>query len=189
MADNSGPVSIEDESLVRVLPMIRRGGGRIVNMGSMTGRVSVPFAGPYSASKSALAALTDSLRVELRPWNIPVSLIEPGNVQTSIWEKHLSYVDRLLADLPEGERRLYANGLAADSRMVRGLMKGGLPPKRVAEAVARALTSRRPRARYPVGADARVMALASRLLPDSVRDVLVARVMKLPSSGGDDGDM
>ena len=170
------------------LPMIRRGGGRIVNMGSMTGRVSFPFAGPYSASKSALAALTDSLRVELEPWDIPVSLIEPGNVQTHIWNKHLSYVDRLLADLPEGERRLYSDGLAADSRMVKGLMNGGLPPRRVAEAVAHALTSRRPKARYPVGADSRAMALASKLLPDRVRDMLIVRYMKLPSRKGAPAD-
>lgn len=130
-------------------------------MSSMTGRVLYPFAGPNSAWK----------------------------FQTSIWQKHLSIRRPPPGRSPSGDRRLYGDGLAADSRMVRGLMNGGLPPGRVAETVARALTSRRPRTRYLVGADARAMALASRLLPDSVRDMLVARVMKLPSSGRDDGDV
>ena len=64
------------------LPLLRQGRGRIVNMGSISGRVAMPFIGPYAASKFALEALTDSLRVELRPWGIEVSIIEPGPIAT-----------------------------------------------------------------------------------------------------------
>lgn len=66
------------------MPLIRQGKGRIVNISSIAGRSATPFMGPYSASKHALEALSDPLRVELRLWNIHVSLIEPGAVQTPI---------------------------------------------------------------------------------------------------------
>src|SRR5436190_20383212 len=71
------------------LPLLRAGNGRIVNMGSISGRMAYPLLGPYCASKFALEALTASLRMELRPWHIPVSIIEPGAIATPIWSKAL----------------------------------------------------------------------------------------------------
>src|SRR5829696_3954799 len=164
------------------LPLIRKGeAGRIVNMGSVTGRVSFPFAGPYSSSKSALAALTDSLRVERRPWGISVSLVEAGNVRTSIWEKHLQSVHELLARLSPGERALYEKALAADMKMVRRISKGGSPAAGVAAAVVHALTVPSPKSRYLVGEGARPLAWITKYLPDGLRDLLVSRFMGLTS--------
>lgn len=166
------------------LPLIRKGEpGRIVNMGSVTGRASFPFAGPYSSSKSALAALTDSLRVELRPWGISVSLVEAGNVRTPIWKKHLQSVDGLLTGLSSEGRALYEDALVADTEMVRRIRKGGSPPAGVAEAVVHALTAPRPKSRYLVGSGARSLAWITKFLPDALRDLLVCRFMGLPTKG------
>src|SRR3990172_8450526 len=67
------------------LPLIRKGRGRIVNIGSIGGKMATPFLGPYAASKFAMEALTDSLRQELRPWDIHVAIVEPGSIATPIW--------------------------------------------------------------------------------------------------------
>ncbi|MEK7693262.1 MAG: SDR family oxidoreductase, partial [Chloroflexota bacterium] len=68
------------------LALIRTARGRIVNIGSVSGKLATPFTGPYSASKFAMEALTDALRIELRPWKIEVSIVEPGSIATPIWE-------------------------------------------------------------------------------------------------------
>ena len=72
------------------LPLLRQARGRIVNMSSIAGRVAFPYIGPYSASKYALEAISDALRIELLPWGISVSVIEPGDVATPIWKKSTS---------------------------------------------------------------------------------------------------
>ena len=78
-----------------LLPSLRKARGRIVNIGSVAGLISSPFTGAYSASKFALEALTDSLRMELRPWKIHVSLIEPGFIQTPILKKSVAAAEAL----------------------------------------------------------------------------------------------
>ncbi len=161
------------------LPMLRRSGGRVVNMGSLTARVSFPFAGPYSSSKAALAAMTHAMRRELAPLGVRVSLVEPGNVKTGIWDKHIGSVETLLArSLPEA-RRLYERALRADIEMVRGLRAGGADPRSVARAVLHSIDSEKPRSRYPVGLDARIFSVLLRFFPTAVSDRLVARFMGL----------
>ncbi|MEM7035299.1 MAG: SDR family oxidoreductase, partial [Chloroflexota bacterium] len=81
----------------QALPFLRRGQGRIINIGSVSGQITLPFFGPYSASKSALAALTRALRMELKPWGIPVTLIQPGNIQTPIWDKSIRVTEEIMA--------------------------------------------------------------------------------------------
>lgn len=164
------------------LPLIRQSRGRIVNIGSLTGRLSFPFAAPYSASKAALAALTDSLRLELAGWGIRVSLIEPGNIQTSIWDKHVESVTKLQSNLPPEKRALYEEALAADVNMVERLKGSGTAPEAVAKAVLHALTSPKPKTRYLVGNDARALSILLKLVPDRIRDALITRFMKLPKS-------
>jgi NAD(P)-dependent dehydrogenase (short-subunit alcohol dehydrogenase family) len=165
------------------LPLIREGDvGPIVNMGSITGRLSFPFGGPYSSSKSALAVLTDSLRVELKPWGIPVSLVEAGNVQTPIWDKHVQSVRELLAGLPPEDRALYENALAADLRMIWRISKRGSPAGEVAQAVVHALTASRPKSRYVVGSGARPLAALTKFLPDRLRDLLICSTLE-PTDG------
>ncbi len=156
------------------LPLLRKSGGRIVNMSSVSGRLAVPFIGPYSASKWALEALSDALRVELRPWKIHVALIEPGVIATPIWSKSLAAAERVIESLPPEAHVLY--GPVTDFMRRRAASGAGIPADRVARAVAHALLARRPRTRYLVGTDARVGALLARL-PDRLRDRLLARTL------------
>ncbi|HZQ49813.1 MAG TPA: SDR family NAD(P)-dependent oxidoreductase [Candidatus Dormibacteraeota bacterium] len=159
------------------LPLLRNGHGRIVVIGSISGRLPSPMLSYYSASKAALAAIADCLRVELRPWSIPVSLIEPGAVKTPMWDKGLREADAWMAAPPAGAD-LYM-GAARKARAVIGQRaQKGIAADRVATAVVHALTSSRPRSRYLVGADARIQS-AIRLAPDRVRDLILARVLGL----------
>ena len=166
------------------LPLIRRGSrgepGRIVNMGSISGRFAGPFVGPYAASKHALEALSDSLRVELRPWGIEVALIEPGRIATPIWEKSIAESEALAAHADPAMLARYRPALERMRAFVGKLNARRLPAERVAAAVEHALFAARPKTRYVVGLDAYAQLLASRFVPDRVRDALVARVLRLP---------
>ena len=148
------------------LPLLRKTTGRIINISSISGRVAFPFAGPYAASKFALEAASDSLRRELRPWNIKVCLIEPGNIQTPLWEKTSSTSQEAAGQFPPAAQEYYLNWLMS-SRYKR---KFPNDPSGVAQAVLRALTAKNPRARYLVGRDARFYALLGRWLPDWLLD-------------------
>lgn len=162
------------------LPLIRKGNGRIVFMGSISGRLATPFLGPYAASKFALEAIADALRVELRPWDIPVSIVEPGSIATPIWDKGQDAADELEQRLSPQGHELYDPAIAAVRQAARDAAARGVPPGRVARAVAHALTARRPKTRYLVGNDARLQLAMASLLPDRARDSMVSRVMKLP---------
>jgi NAD(P)-dependent dehydrogenase (short-subunit alcohol dehydrogenase family) len=160
------------------LPALRRAGGRIVNVGSIGGRVALPLLAPYSASKFVLEGLSDSLRRELRAQGVDVVVIEPGGVKTPIWGKGNELADELTAQMPpEGERlygRLIANVRKETLKIER---ERGLPPRAVAEVIGRALTADRPRTRYVVGGEAKVRAQLARLLPDRAMDRLIGRAL------------
>ena len=160
-------------------PLLRKGHGRIVNMGSLSGKWATPFLGPYSASKFAMEALTDSLRMELRPWGIWVSIIEPGNVATPIWEKTKVVGAAIEAKLPQQAHALYRPDFAAVHKAADKLTGAGIPADVVARAVTHALTSKRPKSRYVVGRDARIRVTLARLLPDRMRDALTVRLVGL----------
>ena len=159
------------------LPQIRRATGRIVNMTSVGGRIANPFLGPYHASKWGLEALTDSLRKELRPWGIHVVAVEPGSIDTEIWRKGTEQAEELAAGLPEEGHRLYDDKIPKMLAMARRLASHAIPTDRVAKVVERALTARRPRARYVVGADARALIAAHAVLPARAVDALESRAM------------
>jgi NAD(P)-dependent dehydrogenase (short-subunit alcohol dehydrogenase family) len=154
------------------LPLLRRGQGRIVNIGSIAGRSALPGSSPYDASKFAIEAITDALRMELHPWGISVSVIEPGAVATPIWKKTLTEVDDLSREAPE-KRALYA-GLIAKVREEAEKPRNPIPASEVVKAVEHAMTARRPKTRYPVGRDTRLWLLLN-LLPDRWRDRLILR--------------
>ncbi|MDY6916721.1 MAG: SDR family oxidoreductase [Chloroflexota bacterium] len=162
------------------LPLLRKGKGRIVNMGSKEGRLAMPFLGPYCASKFALEALTDSLRMELRAWDIPVSIVEPGTVATSILERSIAAAEDTVRDLPEHAHELYDPAIAAARRAADGIVASAAPADAVAGAVVHALTARRPKSRYVVGRDARLVSLMARFIPDTLCQSLVLRQMGLP---------
>lgn len=162
------------------LPLIRKGNGRIVNIGSISGKLATPLMGPYCASKFALEALTDSLRQELRPWGMAVSLVEPGSIATPIWEKGQAAGDELEKNLPEEAMMRYGKAVNALREAARKFEAAGIPPDRVARAVEHALTARRPRTRYVVGFDATVQRLLAAVVPDRLRDGVIARQLGLP---------
>ncbi|MCG3209140.1 MAG: Diacetyl reductase [(S)-acetoin forming] [Anaerolineae bacterium] len=157
------------------LPLLRAGRGRIINMSSISGRVSVPFVGPYSASKFALEALTNSLRNELQPWGIKVISIQPGSIATPIWEKTLALSYQLRRQMPPRAEDLYGARLDDLLAAVKNTAGRGVPPERVARVVHTALTAARPKLRYLVGADARLAALLVALLPDRLFDWLLIK--------------
>jgi NAD(P)-dependent dehydrogenase (short-subunit alcohol dehydrogenase family) len=165
------------------LPLLRRRRGRIVLMGSIAGRMTVPFLGPYSASKFALEAIADALRVELQPWDIRVALVEPGSIATPIWSKSGKAAVEQEATLPEEARRRY--GAAADRMREVAAKTGrrGIDPDVVAAAVEDALTRASPRTRYLVGRDARLRAILAAWAPDRLRDRLLTRVLGIPGRG------
>lgn len=153
------------------LPLLRNGRGRIVNISSTSGLIALPFHGPYAATKFALEAITDSLRLELRPWGISVSSVEPGNTATSIWEKASLIMGKVVQAYPPQAHELYGPVLSR----YEGIKKHGIHPDHVAKAVEHALLARRPKARYLVGQDARALAMI-RYLPVGIRDWLITRL-------------
>jgi NAD(P)-dependent dehydrogenase (short-subunit alcohol dehydrogenase family) len=159
----------------RFLPLLRESRGRIVNMSSVGGRFSQPFVAPYVASKHAVEAISDALRIELRPWRIHVVLIEPGSVATPIWSKGLDEARAKVAEAPPQLMQLYGGVIRRMTEIARREGERGVPPERVADAVFKALTARSPRTRYVVGADARAMVTVRRVLPDRWRDQIIVR--------------
>ncbi len=160
------------------LPLLRASQGRIVLMGSVSGLVALPLMGPYAASKFALEALADALRVELLPFGVRVVLVEPGSVATPIWERSLRRAEAYLEPPPPGTEGVYGRYLEVARGLAEGSAKRGLSPERVAEAVYRALTEPRPRARYLVAHPARARETRLlRLLPTPLRDRLLARFL------------
>jgi NAD(P)-dependent dehydrogenase (short-subunit alcohol dehydrogenase family) len=160
-----------------LLEPLRAGRGRIVNIGSIGGRLNTPFVGPYSSSKAAVRSLSASLRRELRPWKIQVALIEPGALDTPIWSKGEAGAEETIGKLPERVRTLYARELGALQAGVRKIAAGASPPEAAAEAIEHALTAKRPRTLYTVGRDARIQAALHAALPARAFDALVARAM------------
>jgi len=154
-----------------VIPLLRRAGGRIVNIGSISGSISTPFTGPYNASKFALRALSDALRMELAPWGISVSILEPGTVHTPLWKRSLGRIQGLERQLPARATALYGPVFTKMRQFIGGAR--GVPPETVAAVIVSALRARRPRSYYPVGRDARLR-LALVRLPTRLRDSLIA---------------
>lgn len=162
------------------LPLVRLARGRIVNMGSIAGRAAMPLMGPYSASKFALEAITDALRLEVQQWGIEVSIIEPGAIATPIWDKSGKGATDLEAATTPEMRMLYAGVIAGVRKVVAEAANRAIAPDAVAQAVEHALTAARPKTRYLVGADAKFRALMVKLLPDRVSDTVLTWVLKLP---------
>jgi NAD(P)-dependent dehydrogenase (short-subunit alcohol dehydrogenase family) len=160
-----------------LLPLLRKGNGRVVNMSSVTGRMAVPMLGSYAASKYAVEALSDALRVELAPWGIHVSVIEPGVIMTPIWNSSLAYRDALLERVPAHSVELYQRAIQSMSHVATKAGEHGISPVYVARAVEHALTARRPKTRYLVGADAKFVDYILRPLPDRFRDWLFSRTI------------
>lgn len=158
-----------------LLPALRAAHGRIVFMSSVGGRVAMAFTAPYAASKHAIEAFGDALRVELATSGVQVALIEPGSVATPIWEKARETGDQVI--VPPQLQKEYGHVPAAMDKALQDTAKRGVPAEQVAETIERALSARRMKSRYVVGRDARAMIIARRLLPDRVFDRAAKRAL------------
>jgi NAD(P)-dependent dehydrogenase (short-subunit alcohol dehydrogenase family) len=161
------------------LPALRSGRGRVVNIGSIGGRVGQPFVGTYCGSKGAIHLMSSSLRRELRPWGIWVACIEPGTIATEIWDKSDEAGRAALAAMsPEGRAR-YGDRMERMAAVVRRQAGRGIEPENVARRIERALFSRRPPAYELVGLDARALSVLHAILPARVWDRFIDRQLGL----------
>ncbi|WP_326548822.1 SDR family NAD(P)-dependent oxidoreductase [Mycolicibacterium sp. ND9-15] len=163
-----------------VLPRLRESRGRIVFISSINGRVSVPLFGAYGASKFALEAAADALRMELRPWKIPVVVVEPAQTDTDMWRTADATVDDVEAALSAEHRTLYARHIAGMKRMVPVGQRRAVPTAKVSALVEEALTARRPRPRYVVGLGPKLQVAVMTNIPTKVRDAVLRRVSGQP---------
>ena len=161
-----------------MLPEIRRAEGRIVFLSSIGGRIAFPFGGPYHASKFATEAVGDVFRQELRPWGLKVAIIEPGSIDTPIWERGQRKAEDIEARAPK-TNLLYGAALDKFRKVIEDTAERGIPPEKVAKAIAHALESSRPKTRYLVGLDAKVQARLQPLIPTPLFDRIVARQLNL----------
>ena len=157
-----------------LMPRLRASQGRVVFVSSVSGRIATPMFGPYAASKFALEALADALRMEVRPWGVRVVLVEPAQTDTDLWRHAEDELDATTAQLDPTQRQLYARHIEGFRRVIPRQMKSAVPADTIAAAIEQALTARRPRARYVPGREARIQATVVPWIPTAVRDRLLS---------------
>ena len=155
------------------IPMLRKSQGRIINVGSIAGIFASPLMGAYCASKYAMEAISDVLRRELKPWNIKVSLLEPGIIGTKIWEKASAQAGRAIKEAPDEMIRFYGPLIELVRKHVEDIQKSAQSPEVVAKAVVHALTAAHPKARYRMGPKAWIQKVIS-WLPENIQDRIIA---------------
>ncbi|HEX4125364.1 MAG TPA: SDR family NAD(P)-dependent oxidoreductase, partial [Tepidisphaeraceae bacterium] len=174
-----GPIAVTQA----MLPLLRqrisaagKGSARIVMVSSILGKVGSPISGPYSASKFALEGASEALGIELHAQGIDVILIEPGAIDTPIWTKEKA----AFSEHETEARAIYGPILDAHKQMHAKAATAAIPPGKVAAAIERALTARRPRMRYAIGRDAKLGVIFKRLLPDRWFEVAMRKALKFP---------
>ncbi|HEX9177766.1 MAG TPA: SDR family NAD(P)-dependent oxidoreductase [Mycobacterium sp.] len=163
-----------------VLPRLRASRGRIVFISSLNGRIVFPLLGPYCASKFAIEAAADALRLELKPWGIGVVVVEPAQTDTDMWRSADEVADDAFAAMPDDSRRLYDKHQVGLKKTIAMTQKMAVPSEKVAAVVEEALTARRPRARYVVGFVPKLELAVLNSLPTGIRDRVVRAVAKQP---------
>lgn len=165
-----------------VLPLLRASQGRVVFVSSLSGRIVTPMTGAYNASKFALEAVADALRMEVQPWRIKVSLVEPAQTDTDMWGTAQDELDATVASLSPEHRALYDGHIAGMRKVITMSQKMASPADKVAAAIERALTASRPRTRYVVGAGPKAQNAMARFTPTPVLDGVLRRVSGVPRS-------
>lgn len=178
-------VTAQLATIQAMMPSIRKARGRIVLMSSDGGRVSLPYTGAYHASKYGIEAIGDALRQELAPWGIKVVLILPGAIDTQIWARGEVAADRFYEESPR-TRELYGSQTDRYREFIHEVAKDAISPEKVAAKVEVALTRSRPKARYMVGLDAHFAARLGPVIPASVFDWAITKLMKMPKPSGPD---
>jgi NAD(P)-dependent dehydrogenase (short-subunit alcohol dehydrogenase family) len=164
--------------------MVRKTRGRIVNITTVGVNLAVPFGGLLNSSKCAFAMLSDTLRLELRPFGVRVIAIEPGAISTPAVDKTLGNLEEVIGLLPVEAQQQYGEMIRNVGRRAHEMEKNGSSPDVVANAVHHALTSSRPRIRYRVGKHARLLALLAKILPESLFDSMRLKMLGLTQSTG-----
>jgi NAD(P)-dependent dehydrogenase (short-subunit alcohol dehydrogenase family) len=159
--------------------LIADGDARLVNVSSIGGRVAFPTYGAYAAAKFALEAYSDTLRREVSRRGVRVIVIEPGTTATPMWDKGIATLDSASADMTPAEHARYDDLVAAMRKQAVGQAGRGVRPDQAARVIAGAVQARKPRTRYLVGRDAKVLAGVTGLLGDRAVDRFVARSLGL----------
>ncbi|HEX7426014.1 MAG TPA: SDR family NAD(P)-dependent oxidoreductase [Mycobacterium sp.] len=162
------------------LPRLRESHGRVVFISSVNGRISVPMLGPYCASKFALEAAADALRLELKEWGIAVVLVEPAQTDTDLWRTADDMMLETEAAMSPGHRELYAKHITGMKKFIPMARKTAVPTDKVVTVVEEALTARRPRARYVVGLGPKLQIAFVTNMPAALRDRVMAMMVGLP---------
>lgn len=164
-----------------VLPTMRaQGAGRVVNVSTMGGRVVIPFIGSYNASKFAMEAMSDALRMETRPFGVRVVLIEPGGVRTNFNAAANQGAQQHIVNTNSPYNRFFV----PMTRFIDQAEGMSSTPESVAKVIFRALTTRNPRARYVATPDARVMLAIMLRMSDGMRDAMWSRMLGLREERG-----
>jgi len=170
-----GPLAVTQT----LLPLLRTGQGRVVNVTSAAGKAGVPLMAPYVAAKHGLEGLSDVLRLEFGQMGVHVAVIEPGFIATAMGGKLQRDTLDAIRSLPDESRRRYGPQLEAIAETISEHAASGSRPEVVADAVLHALTSDRPRTRYPAGDGAKRMLLLRRILPDRRFDRVILKAAGL----------
>lgn len=167
-----------------LLPLIRLARGRIVNIGSIGDRFTVPFGGALCASKSAIRSLTEALRLEVHQFGVHVALVQPTSISTPAVTKFGDEARARIDALPADAALLYGDSYRAFVKRAMAEEKHGSPPEVVADAVHRALTDRTPRTRYLAGKHKTLMSLLPAVVPDRALDVMRLLLFGMPLAFG-----
>ena len=161
---------------------LRKQRGRIVNITTVGVNLALPFGGLLNASKSAFAKVSDTLRLEMHPFGVRVIAIEPGSISTPAVDKTLGDLEQVIRNLPPEAQAQYGSLIRKMGKRGYEMEKNGSSPHVVAEAVHHALTSNRPRIRYRVGKHATLLATLPKILPESVMDALLRKLLGFPAT-------
>jgi len=163
----------------KFLPLIRKSKGRIINIGSPAGFFSIVFIGAYNISKHALTAFNDTLRRELKPWGIQVVLIIPGFIDTPVWDKSYSGMDKLFNSLPDQDSDRYRSSYENGRRFfdIKGRSRA-ITPDEVAKSISRAIQDNHPKSLYFAGIDGLFSYVIGKFLPPGIVDNVTQRILK-----------
>jgi NAD(P)-dependent dehydrogenase (short-subunit alcohol dehydrogenase family) len=170
------------------LGSLRKSRGRVVNITSVGVNLALPFGGLLNASKSAFAKTSDTLRLEMRPFGVRVSAIEPGAIATPAVDKTLGDLEQVIRNLPPDALAQYGAMIRNMGRRGYEMEKNGSAPEVVAAAVHHALTANRPRIRYRVGKHAKLLSTLPKILPERVMDALLLRMLGISGRSGTQKD-
>jgi NAD(P)-dependent dehydrogenase (short-subunit alcohol dehydrogenase family) len=167
------------------LPLLRETNGRIVNICSVGDRIAIPFGATLNGSKSAFAMMSESLRLELRPWGMHVVIIDPGAITTPAVEKTLGDPEAMLRRMSPDAERLYGTYFRGFIERAGERERNGSPPEVVAESVLSALRDAHPHRRYVVGKGARTLATLPKVLPAALLDRVRMKIFGMPTRFGE----